>query len=122
MVTGSAQRPQMGTSDMDKPILAQEEALGIQDDDSDSDNPSAEESSHEGRPQSNSTVSRDERASGQKLAFAIDPQIDINSRALLDMISEEAVVASVDQSLLSARAKTATDRREISIDEAFEDW
>ena len=67
-------------------------------------------------------VNGPDRASGQKLAFAIDPQIDINSRALLDMISEEAVVASVDQSLLSARAKTATDRREISIDEAFEDW
>jgi len=41
---------------------------------------------------SNSTVGRDERAGGHKLSFAIDPQIDINSRALLDMISEEAVV------------------------------
>jgi len=29
---------------------------------------------------------------GQKVAFAIDPQIDITSRTLLDMISEAVVV------------------------------
>ena len=33
-----------------------------------------------------------EHESGQKLAFAIDPQIDIHSRALLDLISVEDVV------------------------------
>ena len=30
-------------------------------------------------------------AGGLKLAFVVDGQIDLNSRALLDMISEEAV-------------------------------
>jgi len=81
-----------------------------QDDDSDDEDPSsaAEESSHEGE------------AHEQKLAFAIDPQIDINSCALLNMISEEAVV--VDQPLPAVCVRTATERKEISVDEAFDDW
>jgi hypothetical protein len=90
---------------MDKTVLVQEETQ----DDSNDEDLSAEESSHEeGQPHK------------QKLAFAIDPQIDINSHALLDMISEEAVV--VDQPLPSAHAKTATECKEISVDEAFDDW
>lgn len=64
-------------------------------------------------------MGRDGGADGQKLAFAIDSQIDINSRALLDMISEEAVL---DQPPPSDRAKTATNQGEMSIDEAFDDW
>jgi len=36
------------------------------------------------------------------------------------MISEEAVV--VDQPLPAVRARTATERKEISVDEAFDDW
>ncbi|KAF8817236.1 hypothetical protein BYT27DRAFT_7217782 [Phlegmacium glaucopus] len=111
------ERLQTGTSNMDKTVLAQEEAMGIQDDDSDDEEPSAEESLHEGQPQNNSTVGGDGRAGELKLAFAIDPQIDINSRALLDMISEEAVVA--DQ---PAHVKTATNLSETSIDEACDDW
>ena len=94
---------------MDKTIVVQEETL---DDDSDDEDPSVEECSNEEAPHGG--------ASGQKLAFAIDPQIDINSRALLDMISEEAMV--VDQPQPSARAKTASKCNEISVDEAFDDW
>ncbi len=55
----------------------------------------------------------------RKLAFAIDPQIDINSRALLDMISDDAVV--VDQPLPSAHVKMAAGA-DVTIDEAFDDW
>ena len=94
---------------MDNTVLAQEdsEAAEIQDDDSDDEEPTAEEISHGGQPQNNSTVGRDggpeAQADEQKLAFAIDSQIDINSCTLLDMISEEAVV--VDQPLLSAHVK-----------------
>ena len=84
----------------------------IQDDDSDDEEPIAEEGGH---PQSDSRVSGDGEL---KLAFAVDSQIDINSRALLDMISDEAVVVS-NQPMPSARMGTAG---EMSIDEAFEDW
>ena len=63
--------------------LAQAEVVEFQDDDSDVEEPSTE-------PEGNS-VDRDE-VGREKLAFAIDPQININSRALLDMISEEAMV------------------------------
>jgi hypothetical protein len=49
-----------------------------------------------------------------ELAFAIDPQIDIHSRALLNMISDEL---EGDQQL-PARAKTVAEGHDISIDEA----
>jgi hypothetical protein len=52
-----------------------------------------------------------------KVVFAVDSQIDLNSHALLDMISEEAVVLNQP---LPARLKTAA--IEMSIDEAFDDW
>lgn len=95
---------------MEKTVLGQEEAAEIQDDDdSDDGEPIAEEVGRDGLG--------DAQAGGQKLTFAIDSQIDINSRALLDMISEEAVV--VDH---SARTKTASNQGEMSVDEAFDDW
>ena len=52
---------------------------------------------------------------GEKLAFAIDPQIDINSRALLDMISEEAMV-QIDQPLLSAHEEAVAGNRKVTLD------
>ena len=58
------------------------------------------------------------RRGDQKLAFAIDPQIDIHSRALLDMISDEL---EGDQPL-PARVKTVAESDDISIDEAFDNW
>jgi hypothetical protein len=96
-------------SNLDKNILVQEEAAEIQDDDSD-DEELAEENLQGG-------VGRDGGTDGLKLAFAVDSQIDLNSRALLDMISEEAVI--INQSLAPAREKTAG---EMSIDEAFDNW
>jgi hypothetical protein len=45
------------------------------------------------------------------------PQIDINSRALLDMISDE----TVEVQPLAARAESAANHK-ITIDEAFDDW
>jgi len=80
------ERLQTGASDT---TLAQAEVVEFQDNDSDVDEPSTE-------PEGNS-ADRDE-VGGEKLAFVIDPQIDINSRTLLDMISEEAMV-QVDQPL-----------------------
>jgi len=82
----------------------------FQDDDSDVEEPNTE-------PEGNS-ADRGE-VGGEKLAFAIDPQIDINSRALLDMISEEAIV---DQPLPSARAETVAGNHKVTIDEAFDNW
>ena len=52
---------------------------------------------------------------GEKLAFAIDPQIAINSRALLDMISEEVIV-QVEQPVSSARAETVAGNHKVTID------
>ena len=50
-----------------------------------------------------------------------NPQIDINSSALLNMISEEAMV-QVDQPLLSACAETVASNHKVTIDEAFDNW
>ncbi len=50
-----------------------------------------------------------------------DDDSDINSRALLDMISEEAMV-QVDQPLPSARAETVAGNHKVTIDEAFDNW
>jgi hypothetical protein len=97
----------------------QEEAIRIPDDDSEDEDPAAEESLNTVQLEDNSAASREGREE-QKIAFVIDPQIDINSHALLDMISEEAVV--VDKPLLSAHAKTVADSCEITVDEAFDDW
>jgi hypothetical protein len=97
---------------------AQEEAAEIQDDDSDDEELIAEENLQGGQPQSDSTVGGDGGAGGLKLAFAVDSQIDLNSRALLDMISEEAVVVT-NQSLAPAGEITTG---EMSIDEAFDNW
>ncbi len=103
------ERLQTGASDT---TLAQAEVVEFQDDDSDVDEPSTE-------PEGNS-ADRDE-VGGEKLAFAIDPQIDINSRALLDMISEEAMV-QVDQPLPSAHEEAVAGNRKVTIDEAFDNW
>ncbi len=91
--------------------LAQAEVVEFQDDDSDVEEPSTE-------PEGNSA---DRDVGREKLAFAIDPQIDINSRALLDMILEEAMV-QVDQPLPSARAETVAGNHKVTIDEAFDNW
>ena len=106
---------QTGASGLDKNAPMQEEATEIQDDDSDDEEPTAEEILQGGQPQ------RDGRAdaNGPKLAFTVDSQIDINSRVLLDMISEEDVI--VGQTPLSACVKTAASV-EMSIDEAFDGW
>ena len=103
------ERLQTGASDT---TLAQAEVVEFQDDDSDVDEPSTE-------PEGNS-ADRGE-VGGEKLAFVIDPQIDINSRALLDMISEEAMV-QVDQPLLSAHEEAVVGNCKVTIDEAFDNW
>ena len=74
----------MGASGSDT-TLAQPEFIEFQDNDSDIEEQSAE-------PESSNSADRCE-VGGQKVAFAIDPQIDVNSRALLDMISEEALTS-----------------------------
>jgi hypothetical protein len=64
-----------------------------------------------------------EKLSDQDLGPILDKlrlQIDINSRALLDMISDEAVV--VDLPLPLAHVKTTAACSEVTIDEAFDDW
>jgi hypothetical protein len=71
------ERLQTGDSDT---TLVHAEVVEFQDNDSD-----VEESSTEPEHSSVGKADRDEM-DGEKLAFAIDPQIDINSRALLDMI------------------------------------
>jgi hypothetical protein len=69
-------------------------------------------------PDSQQTQATFGQSPSSKLAFAIDPQIDIHSRALLDMISDKL---EGDQQL-PARAKTVAEGHDISIDEAFNDW
>src|SRR6266508_1531946 len=86
--------------------LAQAEVVEFQDNNSNVEEPSTE-------PEGNS-ADRDE-VGREKLAFAIDPQIDINSRALLDMISEEAMV-QVDQPLPSAHEETVASNRKVNIE------
>lgn len=89
-------------------------AVQIQGDDSDDEDLDAEQ---EARTHGNH---EDDLKGGRrhKLAFVIDPQIDIHSRALLDMISDEL---EGDQEL-PARVKTVAEGHDISIDEAFDDW
>ena len=86
-------------------------AMQIQGDDSDDEDLGTEQ---EAQTQGNH---ENEHERGQKLAFAIDPQIDIHSRALLDMISVE----DVDQ-LLPAREKTVPEGHNMSVNEAFDNW
>ena len=92
---------------MDNDVLVQERTSEIQDDDSEGEELIGEETLQDGGA----------GLGGLKVVFAIDSQIDINSRALLDMISDEAVV--INQPTPSARMKMGG---EMSIDEAFEDW
>ena len=94
----------------------QEEATEIQDDDSEDEEPIAEEILEGGQPQ------RDGRpaSGGLKPAFAVDSQIDINSCTLLDMISEEAVIDN--QPLLGQPTAGMKMAGEMSIDEAFDNW
>jgi hypothetical protein len=95
------ERLQTGTSDTTE----------VEDDDFEDEEPSVEPEN------SNEAVDRNERG-GQKVAFAIDPQIDINFHALLDMISEETVEDHIQP--LAAHELAANHK--ITIDEAFNDW
>jgi hypothetical protein len=70
---------------LDRDVLVQEETVEIEDDDSDDEEPTYKEDSGQHQSHSDSTVGRDEAAARLKLAFAVDSQIDINSRALLDI-------------------------------------
>ena len=98
---------QTGVSNLDNDVLVQERTSEIQDDDSEGEELIGEETLQDGGA----------GLGGLKVVFAIDSQIDINSRALLDMISDEATV--INQPTPSARTKMGG---EMSIDEAFEDW
>ena len=103
------ERLQTGAPELDetRPV-----AMQIEGDDSDDEDLGTEQ---EGQTQGNH---ENEHERGQKLAFAIDPQIDIHSHALLDMISVKDVV---DQPL-PARAKTVAEGHNMSVDEAFDNW
>ena len=103
------ERLQTGAPELDETRPA---AMQIQGDDSDDEDLGTEQ---EAQTQGNH---ENEHESGQKLAFAIDPQIDIHSRALLDMISVEDVV---DQPL-PAREKRVPEGHNMSVDEAFDNW
>jgi hypothetical protein len=66
---------------LDKNVHVPEEAAEIELEDDDSDDDS------EPIADSEETL---QRQNGSKVVFAVDSQIDLNSRALLDMISDEA--------------------------------
>ena len=57
---------------------------------------------------------------GPKLAFVIDPQIDINSRALLDMIADKDEI--VDQPMPTPAKMAAAQCPNVTVDEAFDIW
>jgi hypothetical protein len=59
-------------------------------------------------------------ASIDTIAFEINPNIDIDSPALIDMISEEAVVSEAPLNALSRPVDAAN--RTFTVEEAFEDW
>ena len=100
------ERLQTGAPDLDETRPA---AIQIQVDDSDDEDLGTEQ---EAQIQGNH---ENEHERGQKLAFAIDPQIDIHSRALLDM-------TSVEDQPLPGREKTVPEGHNMSIDEAFDNW
>jgi hypothetical protein len=58
-------------------------------------------------------------ASIDEIAFEIDPNIDIDSPALVDMISEEAVVSEAP---LNVSRPVDAANRTFTVEEAFEDW
>ena len=103
------ERLQTGAPELDETRPA---AMQIQGDDSDDEDLGTEQ---EAQTQGNH---ENEHEGGQKLAFAIDPQIDIHSRALLDMILVEDVVDHP----LSAHEKTVPEGHNMSVNEAFDNW
>ncbi|KAF8153915.1 ribonuclease H-like domain-containing protein [Crassisporium funariophilum] len=116
------ERLQTGAPKSDTTTSAQAEPHETEDNDSHDEASKPKEVSTEEQPEASSTAEEEGSVESgkQKLAFVIDPQIDINSRALLDMISEEAVV--MDKPLLSASLKVAANGAGMTVDEAFDNW
>lgn len=56
-----------------------------------------------------------------RIAFEINPNIDINSKALLDMISETDTV-SATTAKAPATSKPTNLEKKISVAEAFDNW
>jgi hypothetical protein len=55
-----------------------------------------------------------------RVQFEIDPNIDINSKALLDMIAEDEVVEKDEE--VSQSEPAANPEKRMSVAEAFENW
>jgi hypothetical protein len=94
--------------------------------DSDDDEENTDDSVKEGT--STVTGATPARVAGQltsnptesRIAFEIDPNMNINSKALLDMISETDTVSAAARA--PATSKPTNQEKKISVAEAFDNW
>jgi hypothetical protein len=95
--------------------------------DGESENPELEESDDEedmdeGR---NENTTRPSTPTAHQVSFEIDSSININSKALLDMISETEVTVGTEKGAVAlgpSNSKPANLEKKVSVAEAFENW
>ncbi|KAF8154878.1 ribonuclease H-like domain-containing protein [Crassisporium funariophilum] len=129
---GSAEshyRPAVKFRKISKETLARLQTLG----DNESENMELEDSDEDenaDEDQTEGTSTTPRLATGQstptesRIAFKIDPNININSKTLLDMISETDTVSAATAKAAGAPAtsKAANPEKKISVSEAFDNW
>jgi len=90
-----------------------------------SENPELEESDDEEDTDEgqNENTTRPSTPTAYRVPFEIDSSININSKALLDMISETEVTVGTEKGAVApGPSKPANLEKKVSVAEAFENW